>query len=155
MHRGHNRWVAMAYEDDSTGTSARRRAVVEAVACPTGDSMRLLTGKHRVEYETLIQRAAERWLQVELLQDRLKESREDQMHLREERDRERQRADNAVDALLAMRGIPPVSVQEPPPPVEDYNPRAEDPQEAERIEKEMLLRMARGEELEPMFGVGR
>ena len=46
------------------------------------------------------------------------------------------RADNAIDELLAVRGIPPVSVPSPQPDPEVRSPFTEDPDERARILKQ-------------------
>ena len=98
--------------------------------------MRLLTGKDRKEYELMLQRCASFAAEGEQLQDRLEELQATLKRVDEERVHERQRADNAVDALLAVRGVPPITPLPSPP--EYVDPNREDPDEVARIEKAMV-----------------
>jgi hypothetical protein len=98
--------------------------------------MRLLTGKDREEYELALQRCASYAAEAEQLRDRLEELQATLKRVDEERVHERQRADNAVDALLAVRGVPPITPLPSPPEYED--PLREDPEEVARIEADMV-----------------
>jgi len=99
--------------------------------------MRILTGKDREKYGGIIERVESLKAQLEFLEWVKKELNDELQRKRVDCDRERQRADNAVDALLAMRGVPPVSPQLEIPPVSYENPLKEDPAEVERIEADM------------------
>lgn len=100
--------------------------------------MRLLTGKDREAYEALLKSEANLQGQCGHLETRLGDAQEETQRLRGDCARERQRADAAVDELLSLRGIPPISPQLPMAPSGDFNPLAEDPEEAARIEKRMM-----------------
>lgn len=67
--------------------------------------MRILTGKHRIEYTRLLLQTG----RAESLTAHLDFTLAEIERLRTDLQRERQRADNAVDQLLAERGIPPVT----------------------------------------------
>ena len=67
--------------------------------------MRLLTGRDRIEYDRMLRLAG----QAEACAAHLEHALQEAKQLRAEHDRERRRADNAVDQLLAERGIPPVT----------------------------------------------
>ena len=100
--------------------------------------MRILTGKDRVEHEGRLQRLSMLEAENRALHHTCDAHEKYENRLIEMCDRERQRADTAVDELLAIRGIPPISPQPPLAPSGDFNPLAEDPAEAERIEKRMM-----------------
>jgi len=100
--------------------------------------MRILTGKDREAYDLLLQQKAMFAAEGDQLEIRVAELLERVKALQADCTRERQRADTAVDELLAIRGIPPISPQPPMAPSGDFNPLAEDPEEAARIEKRML-----------------
>lgn len=99
--------------------------------------MRLLTGKDRKEYEDMRGDGMRMQAAIVAAESRALELGKENEWLRHEHDRERQRANNAVDALLAMRGISPISPELDVPPVTFEDPLAEDPAEVERIEADM------------------
>jgi hypothetical protein len=96
--------------------------------------MKLLTGKDRVEYECLSRSLASYAVSVDSLQARIEEGKLREQSLASDITRERQRADNAIDALLALRGIPPVTPQ-PPQAYTEQDPLREDPEAVARIEQ--------------------
>ena len=100
--------------------------------------MRFLTGKDREAYDLLLQQKAMFAAEADQLETRVTELQERVKALEADHARERQRAENATDALLSLHGIVPISPQQPMAPSGDFNPLAEDPVEAERIEKRML-----------------
>ena len=100
--------------------------------------MRLLTGKHRRQWEELQMFAQRKETALGLREEQIARLDAEITKLRADHERERQRADAAVDELLAIRGIPPISPQPPMAPSGDFNPLAEDPVEAAKIEKRML-----------------
>ena len=97
--------------------------------------MHWMTGRHRKDYEAMIIERAS--LQVSVLHLELQIERDAQeiKRLMGEVARERQRADNAVDDLLVVRGINPITPMPPGPREED--PLAEDPDEVDKIEARM------------------
>jgi len=101
--------------------------------------MKILTGPDRRLVEQLATEAVRAATEAVHLREAVETLRAEVARLHRAWERERQRADTAVDQLLALRGIPPVTpVQGPPVTVE--NPMAEDPEEVARIEREMQQR---------------
>lgn len=100
--------------------------------------MQFITGKDRVAFMDLVRVSANSGARAIQWEARYDEAYEEIVRLRGEVARERQRAENATDALLSLHGITPISPQPPMAPSGDFNPLAEDQEEAERIEKRML-----------------
>lgn len=102
--------------------------------------MRILTGKDRIQYEELLKECGELAAAHKFCQEILEITRTKFDRTVAQCDHERQRADNAVDALLAVRGVPPISPPPPPPEGRMDSPYDEDPDEAARMEKELAAR---------------
>lgn len=100
--------------------------------------MRILTGKDRIAFESIIQRLAASDAENQMFERICTAHRENETRLLTAFDRERQRAANAIDELLAMRGIAPVSVPPEPRDTGDGDIFAEDPGEVAKIEKRMM-----------------
>jgi hypothetical protein len=99
--------------------------------------MRILTGKDRIEFERVLIRSAAQAAELEMLRRAEGDHKLAVVDLRADVSRERQRADNAVDELLALRGIAPISVPPEPRDLGDGDPFAEDPDEVAKIEQRM------------------
>ena len=99
--------------------------------------MRLLTGKDRIAFESVLQGMASLSAENVQLREWIEKQEEENLFIRSEVTRERQRADNAIDELLAMRGIAPVSVPPEPRDLSSEDPFAEDPVEVAKIEQRM------------------
>lgn len=99
--------------------------------------MRFLTGKDRIEFERLLGEVSWAKSKATLLDSNCESMRASIKRLVGERDHERQRAENATDELLAMRGIAPISVPPEPRDLGDGDPFAEDPGEVAKLEKRM------------------
>lgn len=99
--------------------------------------MRLVTGRDRIAYEAVLQGMASLSAEQGGLHARLTECQAEITRLRADVSRERQRADNAIDELLAMRGIAPVSVPPEPRDLGDGDPFREDPEAVASLERRM------------------
>jgi hypothetical protein len=99
--------------------------------------MRLLTGKDRAYFEDVQQCRHQCETALRLREEQIDRLVTEIAFLRTEVSRERHRADNAIDELLAMRGIAPVSVPPEPRDLGDGDPFAEDPEEVAKIEQRM------------------
>jgi hypothetical protein len=99
--------------------------------------MRLLTGKDRVEFERVLIRSAAQAAELDMLRRAEGDQKIAVADLKSDVTRERQRADNAIDELLAMRGIAPVSVPPEPRSVDVNDIFTEDPDEVAKIEQRM------------------
>ena len=82
------------------------------------------------EYCGLLRMAAERRIEVEQLQYRLIDAKQQIADLRHEVELEKGRANQAVDAMLSVHGAPPITPTELPDPSKLFE---EDPEEAERM----------------------
>jgi hypothetical protein len=100
--------------------------------------MRILTGKDREQFEALLVLQARMDGTLIAAKDTILSLGAQVQQLQAACDRERQRADNAIDELLAMRGIAPVSVPPEPRDLSDGDPFQEDPDEVAKIEKRMM-----------------
>jgi len=90
--------------------------------------MQIITGKHRHAYEFLIAQAAADAARVRELEARV-------AHLTAQAEREQHRADNAIDELLATKGLAPVSPPPPLPAISENDPFVEDQGEVDKWRK--------------------
>ena len=90
----------------------------------------------RREHEILLTTSASRAALLKQHEEFALQLLKRQEELEREVERERKRADNAIDELLAVRGIPPVSVPSPQPDPEVRSPFTEDTDERARILKQ-------------------
>jgi hypothetical protein len=90
--------------------------------------MRILTGADREYYENLIRMNAQAVTRMALYEELIRD-------LREDVNRERERANRAVDAQLAVRGFPTVT---PPTSIPDFpDVLEEDPEAVAKVEARM------------------
>lgn len=101
--------------------------------------MRILTGKDKSAYERLLGAAHADATAVNYLRDEIGHLTKRVAELTEMWRYERERADRAVDALLAAKGLAPVRPDTPMPPILDTSLFDEDPEAVaemqERIQK--------------------
>ena len=98
--------------------------------------MRILTGVHREAYENLIAQNAQLLSRVKWLEQELERGLEREKHWEGLWERANKRAEQAIDAQLAVRGFPPVTPREGMPDLPDA--LEEDPEKVADLEARLL-----------------